>query len=201
MPEPLEAAVRNELCRWLPQQKGVQAIREFWVPRSNERADLALLGPSLVAFEIKTARDSLRRLPRQAAAYGRIFDRCTAVLAAKHVESAKEILPDWWGLIVIGDQASRPTLGQLRQAGQNPELDRDTLVRLLWKDETRCALESVGAPTTSATTRQKLWGELLAHMNTDQLRDAVRRALLGRDASIARMPSKRFDVKRLAADH
>jgi hypothetical protein len=41
-------------------------VDEFWVPRSNERADIAVLGRWMDGFEIKTERDTLSRLPRQA---------------------------------------------------------------------------------------------------------------------------------------
>ncbi len=170
------------------------------MPRSNERADLALVGTSLEGFEIKTARDTLQRLPRQIAAYGRIFDRCTAVLAERHLEDSTAILPEWWGLIVIAESPDRSILEQLREPGQNPELDGETLVRLLWKEETRLALEELTAPVEPRATRHALWHQLLEVASPDQLRDAVRRALIGRDASLARMPSNRFEIKRLPAD-
>jgi hypothetical protein len=38
-------------------------VDEFWVPRSNERADIAVLGRQMDGFEIKTHRDTLRRIP------------------------------------------------------------------------------------------------------------------------------------------
>jgi hypothetical protein len=97
-----EAVVReslsHEILAALPR---AEAVYEFWVPRSNERADVAVIGPTMDGFEIKTGRDTLRRLPRQAAAYARLFDRCYVVLADRHVEEALDILPEWWGITVI----------------------------------------------------------------------------------------------------
>ncbi len=49
-------------------------VEEFWLPLSNRRADLALVGPLLEGVEVKTHHDSLKRLPGQAAAYGSVFD-------------------------------------------------------------------------------------------------------------------------------
>jgi peptidoglycan hydrolase-like protein with peptidoglycan-binding domain len=66
-----------------------EAVFEFWVPQSNGRADVAVIGTTMDGFEIKTERDSLRRLPRQADAYSRVFDHCHAVLAHRHVDRAQ----------------------------------------------------------------------------------------------------------------
>ena len=43
------------------------------MPRSNERAGIAVIGTRMDGFEIKTERDTLRRLPRQASAYARLL--------------------------------------------------------------------------------------------------------------------------------
>jgi hypothetical protein len=67
------------------------------VPRSHERAGMVVVGRSLDAFEIKSERDTLRRLPRQALAHERLFDRCTLVVAERHSDHAAAMLPEWWG--------------------------------------------------------------------------------------------------------
>ena len=65
------------------------------------------------AFEIKTERDTLRRLPRQATAYARLFDQCTVVVAERHVAAAMEMLPMWWGVIaVVTDDRTQATVGE-----------------------------------------------------------------------------------------
>jgi hypothetical protein len=72
-----EAAVRDTLRQEVRAKSCVsETIDEFWVPRTNERADLAAIGSRLWGFEIKTDRDTLRRLPRQVEAYNRLFDMC-----------------------------------------------------------------------------------------------------------------------------
>src|SRR5665213_2602297 len=77
-------SLREEMLALAPST--AEAIYEFWVPRSHERADVVVIGATIEGFEIKTERDSLKRLPRQAEAYTRIFDRCHAVLAHRHVD-------------------------------------------------------------------------------------------------------------------
>ncbi len=167
---------------------------EFWVPRSNERADVAVIGASMDGFEIKTGRDTLKRLPRQAAAYARVFDRCYVVLAERHVEDALDILPAWWGITVIrGD--SMPSFERIREAGINHSVDAETLIRLLWRDEVHATLCAFGAPPEPGAGRFRMWEQLLALVDLEALKVAVRGALIQRDPARARIPSQRFSVR------
>lgn len=187
-----EATVReslsHELLSALP---CAEAVYEFWVPRSYERADVAVIGPTMDGFEIKTARDTLKRLPRQAAAYARLFDRCCVVLADRHVEEAMEMLPAWWGVMIIrGD--TEPGFERVREADVNHDVDPETLVRLLWRDEVHAALCALGAPPPPGTGRFRMWAQLLDLVEVDVLKVAVREALIRRDPAAARISSRRF---------
>jgi hypothetical protein len=169
-------------------------VDEFWVPRSNERADMVAIGRFLDGFEVKTDRDTLKRLPRQAQAYGRLFDRCTAVVAERHVEPALALLPEWWGITTIaidGDVAFRTE----RAPQPNPSVDAETLVRLLWRSEAISALLQLGSTPDEKRSRSSLWRELLYAAPLGQLRALVREALLNRDPASARFPSQRFLAK------
>lgn len=188
-----EMVVREALReRILAAMKGArETVDEFWVPRSNERADLAVIGTSMDGFEIKTERDTLTRLPRQVKAYGHLFDRCSVVVAERHLNMAKDIVPAWWGISVV-QVNGEAHFTDIRTAGRNPDIDREILVRLLWKDEVQNALVQLGATPEGKTSRSALWEELLKLTNLNQLRATVRRALLDRDPSRARIATKRF---------
>jgi hypothetical protein len=164
-------------------------VDELWVPRTNERADLAVLGRSMDGFEIKTHRDNLGRLQRQAGAYARIFDRCTVVAAPRHVAPIVELLPEWWGIITV-DVGESVTFTQLRPARRNSSIDVETLVRLLWRDEALCALQALGADPGAGATRGRMWRQLLESTTAARLRSIVRRALLGRDPARARIATR-----------
>lgn len=168
-----------------------EAVYEFWIPQSNERADVAVIGAMLDGFEIKTDRDSLKRLPRQVDAYSRVFDRCHAVLAPRHVDRAMEILPPWWGVLVIDDSMS---FRVLRDAEANAGVDADTLVRLLWRDEAYAALCDLGHRPDPGAGRFRMWEMLAALLDLDGVRRVVRELLLCRDSTQARMPSRRYAV-------
>ncbi len=191
-----EAIVRHSLREEMlaSSAQPTEGVYEFWVPRSNERADVAIIGGSTFdGFEIKTERDTLKRLPRQALAYSRLFDRCNVVLAPRHVEAAVEILPSWWGVLVI---CGEPTLSfqRVRDAGVNEGVDPETLVRLLWRSEVHAVLCALGAAPDPKALRSRMWDQLLSLLELHGLKVAVRNALLHRDAADARIPSRRFCV-------
>ena len=188
-----EAMVRQALRTYvMGAVHGARGTRdELWVPRSNERADMAVIGRSMDGFEIKTEHDTLKRLPRQILAYGRLFDRCTAVVAERHERSAAEILPAWWGITTVHVNGA-VTFTTIRKPRTNPAVDPEILVRLLWRDEVMHALISLGLEPNRKASRGSLWTELLRSASLKQLRSAVRNALLHRDVRQSRMPTRRF---------
>lgn len=195
----LEKAVRDVLRgKILDGGTAEQTVDEFWVPCTNERADLVAVGSSLEGFEIKTCRDTLRRLPRQALAYGRIFDTCTAVVDDKHRDAALEMLPEWWGISIVHSNGG-VELATLRRTQPNPGVDPATLVRLLWRDEAASALAGLGIDAAVGASRAAMWDELLRCTVFDDLRRIVRQAILRRDPARARIPSRRFTACRAPA--
>lgn len=188
-----EAVVREALRRSLrlTQVGATKTVEEFWVPGTHERADLAVIGRTMTAFEIKSEHDTLRRLPRQANAYGRVFDRCTAVVADRHREGALAILPAWWGVTTVSVNG-HVALEEVRKARPNPSVDPEILVRLLWREEVRAALADLGQPPVETATRSSMWSALLEAVELKVLQRIVRRALLARTGATARIPSRQF---------
>lgn len=191
-----EAIVRHRLREVVLAAAGEpsEARYEFWVPQSNERADVVVVGAAMAGYEIKTERDTLKRLPRQAAAYGRLFDRCTAVLAERHLTSAMEILPDWWGVIAIVTDEEPPTFRSVRLPTPNDGVDPETLVRLLWRDEVHAALCGLGAVPAPRTGRFRMWEQLLVLLDLESLKAVVRETLLRREPVRPWVPSPRLAV-------
>lgn len=58
---------------------------EFSLGSSGVRADLVLFAEETIGFEIKTARDTLRRLSPQMNAYARYFNHAVAIVAPCHL--------------------------------------------------------------------------------------------------------------------
>lgn len=57
---------------------------EFSLNGTGIRADLAILSRTFCGIEIKSAADTLKRLPSQMEGYARYFDQTMLIIAAKH---------------------------------------------------------------------------------------------------------------------
>jgi hypothetical protein len=158
-----------------------QVGRETVIPVTGERADFAVFGTETWLVEIKSARDSLRRLPRQAAAFGRIADRCVLVAASRHVAHAVAVLPDWWGLMEVCD-APTLALAWYRTAGENPERDRRAQLLMLRRREAAAAVAAIGGHSGAERRRMSLLAELDRRLSDDELAACVRSALARRHA-------------------
>ncbi len=61
------------------------------------RVDVAVLNGTLAGYELKSAHDTLQRLPVQVDVYSKVLDMATVVLAERHLQRALPMLPAWWG--------------------------------------------------------------------------------------------------------
>jgi hypothetical protein len=147
------------------------------------RVDFAVINGSLTGFELKSERDTLARLPKQAATYSRVFDYVYLVAAESHVRRALEIIPSWWGVV---SAVSDTTTGGLnlrfdRAAAENPTVDALSIVQLLWRDEALAILTRVGADRgIRSKPRQDVWDRLVKTLTLAELRSEVRYVLKGR---------------------
>jgi hypothetical protein len=131
-------AIRTELERIVRQSDPTaRLIPELGVRGGAGRIDLAAAGSELAGWEIKGSRDSLVRLARQANLYSQIFDRLTLVATERHLVAAHDRLPEWWGLMSVGDGV----LTIQRPPERNPAPDPMALAELLWKDEAVAIVE------------------------------------------------------------
>src|SRR5207237_3043084 len=119
-------------------------IEELGLCERSSRIDLAVVNGSLNGYEIKSARDTLERLPGQMAVYSRVFDTVTIVTSESHADEVREIVPHWWGITLAGTANDGVELASIREASANPSVDPAALATLLWRDEALAALEARG---------------------------------------------------------
>ena len=134
----IRAAVRAALELSSPRDLIVDEM-----PLADRRAfmDVAVIGATLRGFEIKSDRDGLGRLARQAQWYGRSFDEVTLVAARRHLSAAATIAPAWWGLTAADAGADgAAVLTPLRAPRENPFVDPLQLLNLLSAWELRRVL-------------------------------------------------------------
>jgi hypothetical protein len=153
-------------------------VEEMGIWNGAVRIDLAVINGELAGYELKSARDTLARLPAQAALYNTVFDRVHLVAAEKHIEHALSVVPDWWGIIVACPASTFLQLELVRSSCVNVEIDELQLARLLWRDEALSVLASHDADRgVRSGNREKIADRLAGSLPVEQLRYEVRRCL------------------------
>jgi hypothetical protein len=182
--------IRAELHRQIRGRHGddpsVRVVDEMGVLTGERRIDVAVINGHLEGFEIKSERDSLDRLPRQAAAYGRVFDRLTVICAERHLDKAMACLPVWWGIDVARPNGTGVRIAHKRLPKANRELDPRAIAQLLWRQEALDALEELGcAKGLRSKPRRVLWQALAEALAPRDLRTLVRERLRTRRGWLA----------------
>jgi hypothetical protein len=120
------------------QHQGEDAVivDELKVSLGSGRIDVAVINGRIEGYEIKSDKDSLNRLSRQAAMFGAVADRMTLVVGERHLEKAASSVPDWWGVVLCtADDTGNVTLRRIRRGRLNRKLDKVALLETLERDE------------------------------------------------------------------
>lgn len=158
-------------------------IDELGLCRGQVRIDLAVVDGRLHGYEIKSDRDSLRRLDGQVDLYGKVLDRATLVVGARHLVEALRLLPAWWGVLRVYPTARGARLVLIRSGRRNPQRDARSLVELLWLDEARAMLaRRDGARGFRGWPRRVVWDRVCEYYQVDEIAAAVRQSLKARVA-------------------
>jgi len=147
------------------------------------RVDVAVVNGTLSGYELKSDRDTLRRLPTQVEYYSKVLDHASLVVGEEHYERTNGVahLPPWWGLIVASPRLGQAHLEDVRPAEMNEHLDPYAIAQLLWRDEALCELEAREAATgLRSKPRRVLWDRLAELLDLDELRGIVRGRLKAR---------------------
>lgn len=168
-----------------------EVIDELGIRQALVRVDVAVVNGDLHGYEIKSAADSVRRLPRQVQFYSQVLDFSTLVTARGHVDAALEIVPEWWGLLVATSAQGGVQLEVVRRERRNPAVDPRALVELIWHEE---AIELLRERNETrgvlGRPRRYAWDRLCDVFELDELRAIVRR-LLKRRAAARETPPRR----------
>lgn len=157
-------------------------LDELGVLQGAARVDMAVVNGAMAAWEIKSERDTLRRLDAQAVAYGKVFDYVTLVAAPSHVAKVETSLPTWWGVsTALLDDAGEVVIEARRPPKRNPETDSRALAELLWRDEALAILEARGLDAgLRSKPRRAMWSALAKQLPAAELAAEVRAALKAR---------------------
>lgn len=143
--------------------------------------DVAVLDSEFHAFEIKSEKDKLDRLPQQQACYNKVFDRISLVVDERHVEHAVSIVPPSWGLIAVSKRGMEASINEIWPARRNYQQDPLALSQLLWREEAIKVLAERNLARGFRTKPRKiLWRAIAEKLSVEDLRNAVRETLKAR---------------------
>jgi len=176
----IRTALKAELMRRYAKDNNTLVLDEVGIRHGAARIDLVVVNHRLHGYEIKSDRDSLRRLPDQIRAYGSLMDRLTLVVGYRHAYEALKMVPEWWGvrLAETKNQSGVVVLSGARSARNNPEVDLAAVAALLWRGEALAILEEMGAAVgVRSKRRSEIYKRLVQLSDPDLLRSRIRQQL------------------------
>lgn len=159
-------------------------IEELGICRGLVRVDLAVVSDLFHGYEIKSGRDSFRRLSRQVEHYSKVFDRATLVLGHRRLTEAISCLPTWWGITQYGVEERRIVFRSIRDSTQNPNRVARALVEFLWRDEVLALLKQRNLHIgVRSRPRCELWDRVCSYFDLEEIADAVKIQLMARTSA------------------
>lgn len=159
-----------------------RVVEEMGIWSGSVRIDIAVINGELHGIELKSAKDTLSRLPLQAELYNEVFDKVTLIIAEKHVPKAVCIIPSWWGVSTAHvDENGQTYLVETRRPASNPQQVPVQIARLLWRDEAISVLKKHDLDKGfKSKTTDVIAGRLASALPLDVLREEVRKSIKGR---------------------
>jgi len=158
---------------------------EFTLGSSGVRADLAVFAETTIGFEIKTAKDTLRRLPGQMEAYARYFDHAVAVVAPCHVPHIAPRLLHGGSLWTYDDEGVLHPLFE----GRVNIVDHHALMDVMTQAERREGNFRAAIASRYEATSRQFWAAV------------ARRSIRSNDLPLlSRFHEARVQARRLAAE-
>lgn len=131
----IRGVLLDELYSRYSNDINTRIVNEMGVLHGQSRVDVAVINGILHGYEIKSESDNLMRLPSQIKDYNKVFDRISIVVQKDHLKEAKELIPKWWGIILVTKFRGSINLREIRKGRVNPSVDPYSLSHLLWKEE------------------------------------------------------------------
>jgi hypothetical protein len=142
--------------------------------------DLLMVNGTTTAYEIKSARDRLDRLPAQLEAYRRVFDKTVVVCNPERVREVEQIAPTDVGIVMLTRNLQLRCVRE--SASRRACVEPPALFGLLREAEASRILDRLcgGVPNVPNTLRHEVWREQFCTLNPAEAHDAVADALRAR---------------------
>jgi len=156
-------------------QQDTLVINELGLNHGRCRADIAVINGHLIGYEIKSNKDSLRRLKEQVKSYNAVFDQISIVVGERHTNSIQNHIPQWWG-IIVSEKGPRGAINfdTIRKAQTNKNIDPISIAQLLWRNEAVEILQQKKlSPKILRYPRAILYEYLVSTLNIRELRKFI----------------------------
>lgn len=142
-------------------------VQEMRALRS--KADTVIFNGTSTAYEIKSDRDSLARLPIQVEDYRKVFAKVIVVADAKHLTTLEKILPADVGILELNKKLSLSTIRLAEQSLST--LEKPAILDALKLSELQMMLNDLGCekPTVPNTRQRRVYTEILSEFPVEQL--------------------------------
>lgn len=171
----IRTCLLNSLERQYRNSTDTLIVQELGLCQGDSRIDLAVVNGSLHGYEIKSEKDTLRRLAGQLDVYSKVLDYVTLVASPRHLSKVARIVPAWWGLCEADYKKGQLKIVKVRIGLENNDVDPTALVQLLWRDE---ALEILKERQLQKgivdKPRRILWQRITECLSLNEIREEVR---------------------------
>lgn len=173
--------IREPLFDFLEQYYGkTRIIEEKRIGRS--RADIVMVRPmALAGIEIKSDADTYARLKRQVKDYNQYFDQNYVVVGSSHAMHVGEYIPDFWGIISAEWMDENIDFYVVREAKENPKVNRKKKLGLLWRPELAHIQELNQMPKYRQKSKEFVIDKILQKVPGDVLQRQISEELFERD--------------------
>jgi hypothetical protein len=181
----IRTALHQKTLRRFHECPHTLVVNELALVHASARVDIAVINGCVHGYEIKSAADSLSRLPRQISLYEGCLERLTIVCAPKHIEGVRKIVPSWCGII----QATKGARGaiefrSMRPSQTNKNVKSEQLAHLLWRQEAMTLLSAFDLSAADLRKpRKELYKEISARFTVSEITAYIKKVMVGRPIS------------------
>lgn len=161
-------------------QHDYRIIEELAVCDGEARVDVAVANGRLCGYEIKSDADTLERLALQQKCYDKTFDTVSIVVGEKFKDRIEECIPNYWGIYVVYEYSGRCKIKRKRAAKVNKNIEANSLLELLWKEEIIKLLRNAGIKGISGKNRRLLRQIVIDNFTLKEIRDYTRETIKSR---------------------
>lgn len=173
--------LKNTELKYYINDNDSKIVEELSLPVAKARIDIAVINGSLHGYEIKSASDTLQRLPSQIEAYTKVFDYLSIVTEEKYGQKILDYVPEWIGILICNEKDGIKSISELRKPIKNEKRESMYIAKLLWREELMECLEERKIKFRKKDRNWLLCEALSSNLDTDSIADIVRSKLKTRE--------------------